>query len=148
MKYLISIFFIFSISFSFAQTTGVPDTVAYLRDSIQGRRTEYINQPLTKLFNDLKIGITMSSSGVTYKAGLPDTVNVGYTVFEFYSVKRTALSPVTLPYIRVKYSQTLRIPKRLFKPGNTLGWIDKWNINQKLFYKDYIIEDLQVYGLP
>lgn len=135
-------------SSSFAQMQGVPDTVAYLRDSIQAKRTDFINQPLSKLLNALKINIVSANNGIIYSSSLPDTVDLRYTYFDFYPLKKRVLTFHPLPSIRVEYLSVLKVPKRYFRAGNSLGWFDEWNTTQKLFYRDLIISDLQVCGLP
>lgn len=145
MKKLFILFLYLSVAkINFAQAP-ITDTIEYLRDSIEAKRTYYIGKPLSALFKEIK----------SYTARIPfdsepDTILFHRTSLLFYNNQQLVtrqINKVKTTHIEVYFTPPLQIPKTLFQIGNILDWTTGWTPEKAVFFSSYIISDLQVIGL-
>lgn len=147
-KILILIITLIITKVNFAQAP-VTDTIGYLRDSIEAKRTYFIGKPLSVLLSDLKIEIKSYTDRIPFDSE-PDTIQFKVTSLQFYSsgvLLTRSNHGIFSPHIDIQFSPPILIPKRLFKSGNVLYWGTGWTPEKAAFFGNYIISDLQVRGL-
>lgn len=147
-KILILIITLIITKINFAQAP-VTDTIGYLRDSIEAKRTYFIGKPLSVLLSDLKIEVKSYMDIIPFDSE-PDTIQFKVTSLQFYSsgvLLTRSNHGIFSPHIDIQFSPPILIPKRLFKSGNVLYWGTGWTPEKAAFFGNYIISDLQVRGL-
>lgn len=133
---------------NFAQVP-ITDTIGYLRDSIQAKRTYYIGKPLSVLLNDLKLNIVSYTARVPFNTE-PEIIQFKVTSLQFYSsgvLLTRSYDKIKTPNIFIEFDQSIPIPRKKFEIGNILDWTTGWTPEKAAFFGDHILSDLQIWGL-
>ena len=149
MKNILTLILFLNISNVTLAQTPVTDTIGYLRDSIEAKKTYYIGKPLSVLLNDLKIEVKSYMAIVPFDSE-PNIIQFKVTSLDFYSndvLLTRSYYHITSPHIDITFTPTIQIPKEKFKPGNVLDWTTGWTPEKAAFFGPYTISDLKVRGL-
>lgn len=141
MKKLI-IVFITTIIFNKAKAQI--DTVGIL-NSLVSNKSQFINQPLSKLLGAMGNLRVYDNSGVIPLDRLPDTLEFQYMnlyINENIILKHDPLKP---SHIRIKFIAALPIPKYYFYEGNILDCNARWNIKKQLYFGQFLISDFTIH---
>jgi hypothetical protein len=145
-KILIILFFTVACKPLSAQTI---DTTAYLRDSIQSRKSFYIGKPLSFLLNDLQLEVK-SYSTLLPLPSLPDPIPFQTTTLYFGSsgqILGRQLQKVRTPRIYIRFASPIQIPKAYVRKGGLLDASTDWTPAKANFFGQYTISSLEVAGL-
>jgi hypothetical protein len=139
------IFFIIILLFSAffknadAQTTGVPDTLAYLQ-TIVANKSQYIGQPFSSLLNNLQIQIKFFQP---FGAIHHDKNKETSTSLAFYYPSNNDEHYLTFPKLEIYWSPYLNKNQSniIRQNNNNKG---QWNSEAILFYSTGIIADIKI----
>lgn len=140
-KILIILFFVIagSIKNVNSQTTGVPDTLAYLQ-SVVANKTQFIGHQFSTLLDSLKIQIKFFSpfSSIPY-----DKSKETSTSFSFYYPQNADEIYLTYPSLRISWQPYLDANQSdvIRLNNNNRG---RWNSESATFYATGIISDIQI----
>ncbi|OJU22408.1 MAG: hypothetical protein BGN92_01090 [Sphingobacteriales bacterium 41-5] len=139
-KQIIILAFLFSFATAQAQTQPVTDTLAYLK-SIEARKAEFVGQPFSKLLNELKINIIKFGP---IGSNSNDITQEPTTVFRF---KRPIASQdyLDFPSISIYWHSYIDIDLSTAIATQTSVY-GKWTDSAKLYYQNFIIDDIIVDG--
>ncbi len=147
-KIIICISIVFCANNVFAQTV-ITDTLAYLRDSIEAKKTEYAGKKLNFLLARLKLSV----KGYLMEPPLPnrpDTLKVKEIVLYFNTITKVTLGNLQgkkNPAIIIKFVTPKLVPKAYLKKGGILDFGTEWNNTKAIFLGNCIIQHLNVEGL-
>jgi hypothetical protein len=145
-KVLIILFFSLACKSLSAQAI---DTTAYLRDSIQSKKSFYIGKPLSVLLHDLQLEVK-SYSELLPLPSLPDPIPFQTTTLFFGSsgqILTRQIQKVRTPQIYIRFASPIQIPKAYLRKGGLLDASTDWTSAKANFFGQYVISSLEVGGL-
>lgn len=136
--FIIFVFFYIFIKNTDAQTSGVPDTLAYLK-TIVPNKSKYIGQPFSVLLNSLQIQIKYFSpvASISYNKNKETS-----TLFSFYFPKNSEEIYLTYPSLEIYWKPYLNAVQSelLYSQCRSVGWSPA----VAAFYENAIISDIRV----
>jgi len=135
---IIIIFFTAIIKNANAQSSGVPDTLAYLQ-SIVANKSKYIGKPFSVLMNSLQIQIKFFSpvASISYNKNLETS-----TLFSFIFPRNSEEIYLTYPSLEIYWKPYLNAVQSelLYSQSRSVGWYPA----VEGFYGNALISDIKV----
>ena len=120
-----------------AQSSGVPDTLSYLK-SIEGTKSKYIGKRFSNLFDDLKINIKYFNPNADEHFNIQKETS---TDFSFFFPATEVEIHKAYPFLSIKWAAPLNTLTSLSLWKGTEGG---WNDTIKNFYYKAIIKDIKI----